>query len=102
MVAGWQKLFHEKASISFLKAAGVYQKAIESGQLLAPAKSVEEMQRIVLNNQIDAILTVIFMILVAVIIIDAVRVWYKILVKREKLPLKESPYIGHQSEVIGG
>jgi carbon starvation protein len=102
MTAGWQKLFHEKASISFLKAADVYQKAISSGQVLNPAKSVEEMQRIVLNNQIDAILTAIFMILVAVIVIDAIRVWYKILVKREKLPLKESPYIGRQSGVIGG
>ncbi|SEM92049.1 carbon starvation CstA family protein [Lihuaxuella thermophila] len=97
MTAGWQKLFHEKASIGFLAAAEKYQDAINKGQILGPAKSMEEMERIVLNNQIDAVLTAIFMILVALIIIDAARVWYKILVKHEKLPLRESAYIPHKA-----
>ncbi|MFC7441854.1 carbon starvation CstA family protein [Laceyella putida] len=96
MTAGWQKLFHDAPSVSFLKAADKYQQAIQSGQVLAPAKSLEDMQRIVLNNQIDAILTLIFMVLVAIIILDAVRVWYKVLIKRETLPLKEAPYVPHQ------
>lgn len=93
MTAGWQKLFHENPSIGFLAAANKYQTAAAAGEIIAPAQSLEEMNRIVLNNQIDAVLTGIFMLLVAAIILDALRIWYKVLIKREKLPLMESPYI---------
>jgi carbon starvation protein len=93
MTAGWQKLFHENPSIGFLAAANKYQTAAAAGEIIAPAQSLEEMNRIVFNNQIDAVLTGIFMLLVAAIIVDALRVWYKVLIKREKLPLMESPYI---------
>ncbi|MBA4495530.1 carbon starvation CstA family protein [Paenactinomyces guangxiensis] len=102
MTAGWQKLFHEDASIGFLAAAEKYQAAIQAGNVIGPAKSLEEMERIVFNNQIDAVLTAIFMLLVVVIIVDAARVWYKILVKKEKLPLQESAYVPHQPGTIGG
>ena len=93
MTAGWQKLFHESPSIGFLAAANKYQTAAAAGEIVAPAQSLEEMNRIVFNNQIDAVLTGIFMLLVLAIILDALRVWYKVLIKREKLPLMESPYI---------
>jgi carbon starvation protein len=102
MTAGWQKLFHEKASIGFLAAADKYQKAIDAGQVIAPAKTMEEMHRVVLNNQIDAVLTGLFMFLVALIIVDSIRVWYKVLVKQEQLPIKESPYIAHEPSTVGG
>lgn len=93
MTAAWQKLFHEKASIGFLAAAQKYQAAIDHGQLFAPAKSIAEMERIVFNNQIDAVLTGAFMVLVTIILIDAIRVWYKIIVRKEQLPLHEAPYV---------
>jgi len=102
MTAGWQKLFHEKASIGFLAAAEKYQKALDAGQILGPAKTVEEMQRVVLNNQIDAVLTAIFMALVIIVIIDAARIWYKVLVNREDLPVRETPYIPREPKSIGG
>jgi carbon starvation protein len=56
----------------------------------------------VLNNQIDAVLTALFMIFVALIIIDALRVWYKVVIKHEKLPLKESPYVAREASAVGG
>jgi len=93
MTAGWQKLFHENPSIGFLAAANKYQTAAAAGEIIAPAQSLEEMNRIVLNNQIDAVLTGIFMLLVLAIILDALRIWYKVLIRGEKLPLMESPYI---------
>lgn len=96
MTAGWQKMFHDDPTVSFLKAAETYQQAIQNGQIMGPAKSLLEMERIVLNNQIDAILTLIFMVLVIIIILDAVRVWYKMLIKRERLPLKEAAYVPRQ------
>jgi carbon starvation protein len=97
MTAGWQKLFSPDPKIGFLAAANKFKEAAASGQVMPPATSVEEMNRIVFNNQIDAALTAVFMIFVAMIILDAARVWYKKLIKREDLPLRESPYIAWDS-----
>jgi carbon starvation protein len=102
MTASWQKLFHEKPSIGFLSRAEQFQEALAKGELLAPAKSLTEMKRIVLNNQIDAVLTALFAIFVVVIILDAARVWYKVLVKQEKLPVKEAPYVAREASAVGG
>lgn len=93
ITASWQKLFSPDPKIGFLAAAGKFQEAAQQGKVLPPAKSMEEMSRVVFNNQIDAVITGIFMVLVAVIIVDAARIWYKKLVNRENLPLTESPYI---------
>lgn len=61
LTAGWQKL---SGPISFTAAANKYAQAAAEGKLLAPAKTAEEMQRIVTNNYVDAALTGIFMLLV--------------------------------------
>lgn len=102
MTTSWQKLFHSDPSIGFLKAAEQYSQAIEAGQLMGPAKSIEEMQRIVFNNQIDAVLTALFAIFVVIIIADAARVWYRVLVKQEQLPLRESPFVPRKPNTIEG
>ena len=61
LTAGYYKLV---GSISFSAAAQKYAQAAADGKLLAPAKTAEEMQRIVTNNYVDAALTAIFMLLV--------------------------------------
>ncbi|RAL24365.1 carbon starvation CstA family protein [Thermoflavimicrobium daqui] len=102
MTAGWQKLFDLDPKIGFIAAADKYQTAIDAGKIIGPAKNMEQMKQIVFNNQIDAVLTAIFMILVIIIIIDAARIWYKVTIKHEKLPLKESEYIPNKPTTIGG
>ncbi|TCV93985.1 carbon starvation protein [Luteibacter rhizovicinus] len=71
LTAGWQKLFDNK--ISFTAAAQKYADAMASGKLLAPAKTAEEMQRIVTNNRVDMALTGIFMLLVLTMVFFALR-----------------------------
>ena len=61
LTAGWQKLFHESPSIGFLSLARKYSAAMAEGKVLAPAKSVGDMSRIVVNNYIDAGLCALFM-----------------------------------------
>ncbi len=61
LTAGWQKL---SGPISFTAAANKYAAAMHEGQLLAPAKNMVEMQRIVTNNYVDMALTGLFMLLV--------------------------------------
>jgi len=71
MTAGWQKIFHEKPAIGFLAQANKFSKAIENGVVIAPAKSVADMQTIVLSNQINAALCGFFMLVAVTMLIAA-------------------------------
>jgi carbon starvation protein len=71
MSAGWVKL--TDAKIGFPAIASKYADAAAQNKLLAPAKSAEEMQRIIFNNQLDAVLTGVFMALVVAAVVFGVR-----------------------------
>ncbi len=58
--AGWQKLFHADPKIGFLANAQRFADAIARSELLAPAQSLADMQRIVFNNRLDAALCALF------------------------------------------
>jgi carbon starvation protein CstA len=73
MTAGWQKLFHPDPKIGFLANAEKFGTALASGDVLAPAKSLKDMERIVFNNQLDAALCVLFMSVVTLMLIFGVR-----------------------------
>ncbi|HEY9132263.1 MAG TPA: carbon starvation CstA family protein [Dyella sp.] len=70
LTAGWQKL---SGPISFTAAAQKYADAMQAGKLLAPAKSMEEMQRIITNNRVDMALTALFMLLIVIMALFALR-----------------------------
>ncbi|MBP1473617.1 carbon starvation protein A [Frateuria sp. MAH-13] len=70
LAAGYEKL---AGPISFTAAARKYAAAAADGRLLAPARNVEEMQRIVTNNYVDAALTGLFMVLVLAMVAFALR-----------------------------
>jgi len=73
MTAGWQKVFHENPKIGFLAHAGKYQAALDKGDLLAPAKSLAQMQRVVFNDYLDAGLCVFFMFVVISVLAFGIR-----------------------------
>ena len=73
LTAGWQKLFHEDPRIGFLANARRFSEALARDELLAPAKTVEEMRRIVFNNQLDAALCVLFMAVVVLTLFFGMR-----------------------------
>mgnify|MGYP003595505269 FL=1 len=72
MTAGWQKIFHSNPKIGFLAQANRFSDAIARGEVLKPAKSIEEMQTIVFSNQINAALCAFFMIVAIVMLIAAI------------------------------
>lgn len=74
MTAGWQKIFHENPKIGFLAQANRFSDAIASGEILKPAKSIAEMQTIVISNQINAALCAFFMIVAFVMLFAAIKV----------------------------
>ncbi|MBD9642882.1 MULTISPECIES: carbon starvation CstA family protein [Pantoea] len=71
MTAGWQKIFHEKPSIGFLAQANKFRKGIDDGIVIAPAKSVADMQTIVFSNQINAALCAFFMLVAVTMLVAA-------------------------------
>ncbi|MHA3054857.1 carbon starvation protein A [Acinetobacter sp. ANC 4633] len=74
MIAGWQKIFHTNPKIGFLAQANKFSDAIARGEILKPAKSLAEMQTIVLSNQINAALCAFFMIVLVVMIFASIGV----------------------------
>ena len=74
MTAGWQKIFHDNPKIGFLAQADRFNAAIQRNEILAPAKTVTEMQTIVMSNQINAVLCGFFMIVAFVMVFAAIGV----------------------------
>jgi carbon starvation protein len=73
LTAGWQKIFHENVRIGFLAHARKFQAAIDQGTVLAPAKSMAQMQQIVFNDYLDAGLAAFFMFVVLAVLVAGVR-----------------------------
>lgn len=96
LTAGWQKIFHSNPAIGFLSHANKFQEAYNNGEVLAPAKDLGEMRQILFNDYIDAALCAIFMLVVIMVFISAIRIWIKIL-KNQRLELHESSYIPREN-----
>ncbi|WP_263772210.1 carbon starvation CstA family protein [Propionivibrio soli] len=91
LTAGWQKIFHASPKIGFLALADKFQAALDKGEVLAPAKSIEQMRQIVFNNQLDAVLTMFFMFVVVSILFYTIAACLKAL--QEGAPTsREVPY----------
>ncbi len=73
LTAGWQKVLGDDIKVSFLTHARKYSTAIDAGQLLAPAKNMDDMHRILTNDYVDATLAAIFMLLVVAVIVFGLR-----------------------------
>src|SRR5450830_280630 len=72
LTAGLEKLFHPKPSIGFLAHAQVFGDDVAAGKVLAPAKSIVEMRRIVINDYVDATLTAMFVAVVLAMVVYGV------------------------------
>ncbi|MGK5026286.1 carbon starvation CstA family protein [Janthinobacterium sp. RB2R34] len=73
LTAGWQKIFDANPRVGFLAHADKYSNALDAGQLLAPAKSVAQMQQIIFNDYLDAGLAGFFVIVVISVLCFGIR-----------------------------
>jgi carbon starvation protein len=89
--AGFIKLFDANPAIGFLSLARKYSDALANGQVLAPAKSVEQMQHVIFNAYTNATLTVLFLFVVFSILFYALKVGIAAWGKKERTD-KESPF----------
>ena len=73
LTAGWQKVFDANPKVGFLSHASMYSDALDKGQVIAPAKSVEEMERIIFNDYIDATLAGLFILVVVSVLVFGIK-----------------------------
>jgi carbon starvation protein len=72
--AGVQKIFSSNPRIGFLALANKFSQAAANGTVLAPAKSIAEMQRVAFNNYLDAAVCAVFVLLVLAMCVFAIKI----------------------------
>jgi carbon starvation protein len=73
LTAGWQKMFHPDPKIGFIAHARKFSDALSRGELLAPAKSAGEMQRVIMNDWINAGLCALFITVLLAMVFYGIR-----------------------------
>ena len=92
LTAGWQKVFSADPKIGFLAHARKYGDALAQDQVLAPAKSIADMQRVVRNDHVDAALALLFMAVVVITLLLGLRAALR--ARRAAAPTAlEAPYV---------
>jgi carbon starvation protein CstA len=69
VTAGWQKVFDANPAVGFLSHATQFSNAVAAGHVLAPAKTLGEMSRIVVNDYVDATLAALFVAVVVSMVV---------------------------------
>ena len=91
MTAGWMKIFSADPRLGFLSAAADFQAKIDSGT--GSAEQINAWQQQILNNQINAVVTGAFLLLVLAIVAACGREWWQLLAAKKVRYLHEEPYI---------
>lgn len=89
--AGFIKLFDANPAIGFLSLAKKYSDALANGQILAPAKSIDQMQHVIWNAYTNATLTALFLFVVFSILFYALKVGIAAWGTKERTD-KEAPF----------
>jgi len=94
LTAGWQKIFDDNVKVGFVAHAQKFQAALDAGEVLAPAKSLAEMRRIIFNDYVDATLAGFFMVVVIAVLVYGIKT--VIHARNSNSPtVKESPFIAN-------
>jgi carbon starvation protein CstA len=94
LTAGVQKIFDADPKIGFLALAHKFSDAAALGAVLAPAKSIEEMQRVAFNNYLDAVVCGFFVLLVLAMCVFALKICMQ--------ALKQSNPTAHEIPALAG
>ncbi|MFE4581085.1 carbon starvation CstA family protein [Streptomyces chartreusis] len=93
LTASWQKVFSSDPKVGFFKQRQVFQDAIDRGEVLPPAKSMDDMHTVVTNSTVDGVLAAVLALLIVVVIVDATRVCVRHIRRPALSTLSEAPYV---------
>ena len=89
--AALQKIFSEVPRIGFLSQARVFEANIAAGKVAAG--KLGEVKALIFNNQLDAVVCGVFLVLVATILADSIVLWTGILRGQRDARNLESPFV---------
>ncbi len=92
LTAGIQKVFHSDPRIGFLALAHKFSDAAAQGIVLAPARSIAEMQRVAFNNYLDAVVCGFFVVLVLAMCVFAGKICLQAL-RQAQPTVNETPAV---------
>jgi carbon starvation protein len=93
LTASYQKVFSDDPKLGFFAQRNKFQDALDAGDVVAPAKSLDDMHSIVTNSTVDGVLAALFAVLIVVVILDASRVWVRVIRSRRPAPTTETPFV---------
>lgn len=73
LYAGWQKIFSSDVRIGFLSHAQRFADAIERNEILPPTTTMAQMQQVVRNDYVDAVMAGLFVTVVVTMLVFALR-----------------------------
>ncbi|WP_406175646.1 carbon starvation CstA family protein [Streptomyces canus] len=97
--AGWQKIFSDDPRVGFFAQRAKYADGLDAGQVLAPAKTLDDMHTVVTNSTVDGVLIALFLLLVAVVIGNAAVVCVRAVRAPGASPTTEAPYVESRIDV---
>lgn len=92
LTASYQKIFSDDVKVGFFAQRDKYREGIEAGQVLKPAKNMDEMHTIVTNATVDGVLSALFALLILVVLLDALRTCVKAVRNPASATLSEVPW----------
>src|SRR5688572_16112069 len=98
LTASYQKVFSGDPTIGFFAQRDRYKDALDAGEVLPPAQNIGDMNAVVTNSTVDGILAALFATMIIVVILDASRIWFKVIRTREPLPTTEAEYV--ESKIV--
>jgi carbon starvation protein len=82
VTAGYQKVFSPDPKLGFLAHAASL-----------AGSSDPNAARLIFNDRLDAFVALLFMVIVAAVVISAVREWFMVALKRKPAAVNEAPYV---------
>jgi carbon starvation protein len=89
--AAWEKVASSNPKIGFFALASRYSEAAAAGTVIAPAKTIADMQRVAFNNYLCGSITIMFAALVVVMAFFTVKFSLQAL-RNPKPTASETPY----------
>ena len=91
MTASWQKVFSSDPKIGYFEQRSTYQSSMDSGEVLAPATDMDQMQQIITNSTVNGVLQALFALLTLIVVVSAIPIWFRAF-KNGGLPTTEVPH----------
>jgi len=89
--AALEKLFSPELRVGFIAKANALSTQLASGAL--PPEKVAVTQQLIFNIRVDAVLTIVFLVTTWVLVLDTLRISYRVLSGRKHPPLSEEPHV---------